>query len=279
MEDQVGLAFHPGLSLVDDDQVLSVVDVDQLRCGTHLQRGASDDQAVGAADQVNGALIGFFREEFPVEGDIGADQFAAGGTGRDLFSALEDEIFIVLPATGDAVVCADGPVDLIDIFAAGFLVQAVNILRDHSLQYACSLKFRQFIVGGIGFCPAGIQVFSIVGKEDFRLFVKAVIAQQILRFLFGEALLSLSVEAVFTAEIRDAALRRYPGAAQKSHMAATSQNLPQGIEFLFMRHAVEVIVLFLFRAEFGSHLSLCCLLFSGQDGLENVRNINGSHML
>ena len=79
MKDQIGLTFHPGLSLVDDDQVLSVVDVGQLGGGAHLQGSASYDEAVGAADQVNGALIGFFREEFPVEGNIGADQLATGG--------------------------------------------------------------------------------------------------------------------------------------------------------------------------------------------------------
>ena len=246
MEDQVGLAFHSGLSLVDDDQVLSVVDVGQLSGGANLQRSASYDQAVGAADQVNGALIGFFREEFPVEGDIGADQLSADGTGRDLFRTLEDEILVLLPAAGDAVVGADGPVDLIDIFAAGFLVQTVDVLCDHALQHARALKFRQFVVGGIGLCPAGIQVFSIVGKEDFRLFVKAVIAQQVFRFVFGEALLSLAVEAVFAAEVRDAALGRYACATEESDVAAGSQNLTESIQLLLMGHAVEVIVLFLF---------------------------------
>ena len=152
-------------------------------------------------------------------------------------SALEYEIFVVLSATGDAVVCADGSVDLIDLFAAGLLVQSVDVLGDHAFQHARALKFRQLIVGGIGLCPAGIQVFSIVGKEDFRLFMQAVIAQQILRFVFGKALLPLSVEAVFAAEIRDSALRRYTGSAQESHMTAGGKDLPEGIELLLMRHA------------------------------------------
>ena len=80
MKEQVGFAFHPGLSFIDDDQVLSVVHVGQLGGRAHLQGGASDDQAIGTADQVDGALVGFFREKFAVEGDIGTDHFAADGT-------------------------------------------------------------------------------------------------------------------------------------------------------------------------------------------------------
>ena len=94
--------------------------------------------------------------------------------------------------------------DFIDFIAAGFLVQAVDVLGDHTFKLSCALKLRQFVMGGIGLCPAGVQVFPIVGKEDFRLFVKAVIAQQVFRFVFGEALLSLAVKAVLAAEVRDA---------------------------------------------------------------------------
>ena len=94
--------------------------------------------------------------------------------------------------------------DFIDFIAAGFLVQAVDVLGDHAFQLSCALKLRQFIMSGIGLCPSGVQVFPIVRKENFRLFVKAVIAQQVFRFVFGEALLSLAVEAVLAAEVRDA---------------------------------------------------------------------------
>ena len=139
VKDQISLAFHPCLSLIDDDQVLSVVHVGQLCGRAHLQRSPSDDQAVCAAYQVNCSLIGFFREEFPVECDVGADHFAADGTSGDYIGAFKDKVFIVLPAAGDAVIFTDRPVDLIDIFAAGFLVQAVDVLCNHTFQLACPL--------------------------------------------------------------------------------------------------------------------------------------------
>ena len=104
MKDQVSFSFHSGLSFVDDDQVLSVVHVGQLGGGAHFQGGSSDDQAVGAADQVDGALVGFFRKEFSVEGDVWADHFAADGTGRYLFVAFKNKVLVVLPSAGDAVV-------------------------------------------------------------------------------------------------------------------------------------------------------------------------------
>ena len=76
----------------------------QLCRRAHLQRGSSDDQAVGAVDQFNCTLIGFFREEFAVEGDIRADQFPADGTSRNCIGALKNEIFIILPAAGNTVI-------------------------------------------------------------------------------------------------------------------------------------------------------------------------------
>ena len=73
MKDQICFSFHSGLSFVDDDQVLSVVHVGQLGGRTDFQGGSSNDQAVGAANQIDRAPVGFFREEFAVEGDIRAD--------------------------------------------------------------------------------------------------------------------------------------------------------------------------------------------------------------
>ena len=89
---------------VDDDKVASSEIVDKGSSRINRKGGASDDQAIGTADQVDGALVGFFREKFAVEGDIGTDHFAADGTYRDCFGTLKDKIFIIFPATGNAVV-------------------------------------------------------------------------------------------------------------------------------------------------------------------------------
>ena len=135
-------------------------------------------------------------------------------------------------------------------------MQAVDVLSNHAFQFSCALKLCQFVMSGIGLCFAGIQVFSIIGKEDFRLFMQAVITQQVFRFVSGEALFSLAIKAVIAAEVRDAALGRYAGAAKEGDMTAVSQNLPERVEFLLMGHAVEVIVPLFFRAEFSSHFNL-----------------------
>ena len=53
MKDQVGSALHPGLSFINDHQVLAMEKMGQLGSRTDFQRCPAYDQAVGAPDHVN----------------------------------------------------------------------------------------------------------------------------------------------------------------------------------------------------------------------------------
>ena len=71
----------------------------------------------------DGVVEGFF-----VEDDVRLDDAAVFRTAR--CRCALDEVEIVESAAGHAVVAHDGAVKLVDFFAAGELVQAVDVLSD-----------------------------------------------------------------------------------------------------------------------------------------------------
>ena len=91
------------------------------------------------------------------------------------------------------------------------LVQAVDVLGDDGAQLACRLQLGQLLVSGVGL---GIQAEHLVPVEAVKFLrpgVEEGAAEDLLR---GPGVL-LVVQAVHTAEIRDAALGAHPRPAEK----------------------------------------------------------------
>ena len=66
-----------------------------------------------------------------------------------------------------AVVAVDAAVELQHVFAAGGLVEPVDILGHHGLQFSGGLPFRQLVVGGVGLGLRGQHLGPIEAEEFF----------------------------------------------------------------------------------------------------------------
>ena len=73
--------------------------------------------------------------------------------------------------------------DLLDIFAAGFLVKPIYILSNNTYELSSLLHFSKLEMSRIGlYCPC-IKVTPVIIKEYFRFVLKAVITKEIFRFV------------------------------------------------------------------------------------------------
>ena len=97
------------------------------------------------------------------------------------------------------------------IFAPGRLVQAVDILRDDRLQLALALQLRQAQVGAVGPGPVNDELVTVEFVVLLRMRHEEGVAQDRL----GRIIIFLVIQAIHTAEIRDAALGRDAGTAEK----------------------------------------------------------------
>ena len=108
-------------------------------------------------------------------------------------------------------------------------MQAVDVLGDDCLQLALCLPLRQLAVGGIGLCVRR-QHFGPVEVVKLRLMglIKAV-AQHGFRRI-PELLM---IQAVHTAEIRNAAFRGHARAAEKHDIVAAVHQFLQFADCFF----------------------------------------------
>ena len=129
VEDQVCRAVHIGRRLIDEDQFFAAVVADQAGGGVDDEARAADDQHVGLADVVQGLFDDVVVEAFFVEDDVRLYRAAAGvalGNAGGIFHILGVEEFMAVHAE----VAVDTAVEFEDVLAAGFLVEAVDILGD-----------------------------------------------------------------------------------------------------------------------------------------------------
>ena len=107
-------------------------------------------------------------------------------------------------------------VELVNGLGARRLMQAVDVLGDDGLQLPLPLPFRQLAVGGVGLGVQG-QHFGPVEVVEF-LGVRLVkcVAEHCLRRVFE----FLVIQAVHTAEVRDAGFGGHAGAAEKHDVVA-----------------------------------------------------------
>lgn len=98
------------------------------------------------------------------------------------------------------------------ILAPGRLMQAVDILRDDRLQLALALQLRQAQVGAVGPGPVNDELVTVEFVVLLRMRHEEGVAQDRL----GRIIIFLVIQAVHTAEIRDAALGRDAGTAENT---------------------------------------------------------------
>ena len=211
MDDELGVGILRRGALVDDDEVFAFEVVDEAGGWIHGQRGAGDDEAVCLLDLAQGAFENILVEGFFVEDDVGLDDaavFGAAGNAGGVF----DEVKVVEAAAGHAVVAHDGAVELVDVFAAGELVQAVDVLGDDGGEFSLALHLGELQMHGAG-AVVWRDHFGAVEFEKFLgVAVEKAAAEHGLRIVFESFLM---VEAVFAAKIGDAAFGGNAGAAEE----------------------------------------------------------------
>ena len=107
---------------------------------------------------------------------------------------------------------------LIDHLAAGQLMQSVYVLGDDAVKLSLCLHLGQFVMGLVGLNAARVHFLAVELVEHLGLALQAGIAQQIFGLIGVKPHIVLVVEAVLAAEIRDSALCRNAGTAEKDDM-------------------------------------------------------------
>ena len=97
------------------------------------------------------------------------------------------------------------------ILAPGRLMQAVDVLRDDRLELALALQLRQTQVGTIGLGPVDDELIPV----KFVVLLRVRHEEGMTQDRLGRIIILLVIQAVHAAKIRDAALGRDAGAAEK----------------------------------------------------------------
>ena len=137
--------------------------------------------------------------------------------------AFGNELHRVEFAAPGAVVAQGAAVQLQHVFAARRLMQPVDVLGDHRLQPALSLKSGQTQMGGVGPGVLHDQLGPVKSVEFLRIRFKKAAADD----LFRRVLPLLVVQTVHAAEIRDAALGAHPRAPEKHNIVALCDQILQ----------------------------------------------------
>lgn len=145
---------------------MAAVVADQAGCRIDDEGRAADDEHVGMADIVQGLFDDVVVQSFFVQDDIGLDGAAAGVALRYAL-AVEHVFGIEEFMAALAEIAVHAAVQFEDVFAAGLLMEAVDILRDDSFQLAGLFQFGQFPMGGVGL---RIQAEHLVAVKPVKLF-------------------------------------------------------------------------------------------------------------
>ena len=122
---------------------------------------------------------------------------------------------------------------LINILTSGLLVKAVDVLCDHCAELPGLLHFRKLSVRCVRLRIEYQHLVLIESVKLLRVRLKERMADDGLRRI----LVLHMIEPVLTSKVRDAALRRYPGAAEKDNIAAPVHNSLK-LLYLFKIHPI-----------------------------------------
>ena len=224
--------------------------IDQARRRVYDQAGPADDQYVRARYAAQRLVHNIRIQAFLVEDDVRFDGSAALAAFRDAVRFFHIISIIELPAAG-AVIAEDRTVQLQNLFAAGFLVQAVDILRDDRLQLPRLLQLGQFPVSRVRLRVQGQHLILVETVEFFRFPHKKCMADDRLRRI----VILHMIQTVLAPEIRNSALRRDARAAEKDDIIASVNNLLQFLNLCSI-HTDPPSETFLILP-YSAHISAC----------------------
>ena len=140
--------------------------------------------------------------------------------------------------------------------APRLLVQPIDVLSDHRLQFPGLFQFGQFDMGGVGLRVQRQHLIFIEAIEFLRLPDEEGMADDRLRRI----LVFHMIQPVLTAEIRNPALRRNAGASEEYNSAAAVDDLLQPRDLFHIHDAASLSVLLqiITKFRFVSVTQMCC---------------------
>ena len=157
---------------------------DQPGCRIDHQRGAADDQNIRSADRLHRTVNHRRIKRLLVQYHIRFDDAAALRTVGNMtlaVSLIHDVVKAVGSAAVHAIVAQHRSVKFKDLFAAGLLMQPVDVLRHDGLQLAHLLQTCQCIMRCIGFCIRVDHVVFVVVEEGLRILKEEAVRDDFLR--------------------------------------------------------------------------------------------------
>ena len=209
VDDQIGLIVHGGHIAVDEDEVLPTEVVHQTGGGVHRQAGAGDDERIRLADVVHGGGEYIVIQPFLVEHDFRLDD-AAAGTFRDALRVSDVFRREELRAL-QAAVAVDGAVELQHGFAAGLLMQPVDVLGDDGGEFTGFFKLGEEEMCRVGLCLQGEHLVAVEAVKLLRVLAEEGGGQDGLRGIG----VTLVVQPIDAAEVGDAGFGAHPRPAEK----------------------------------------------------------------
>ena len=134
MDDQIALAVHGGGVTVDQHQMFSAEVAEKTGGRIDGQAGAGDDHQVRFGDGVNGAGNHCVIKTFFIKHDVRLDTPAAFAVGNGFLAVANEVSGEKFPAF-HTVIPVDAAMEFKNFFAAGSLVETVDVLGDYSHRF------------------------------------------------------------------------------------------------------------------------------------------------
>ena len=207
--------------LVEEHQPVPLIVSNQPRGGIDVQGGAADHQHIRLRQGADGCLQRPLIQPLLIEHHIRLDDAAAAAPGHAL--RAEDMLQTVKFPAPLAVVPVDAAMELQHVPAAGGLMEPVDVLGDDGFQLALPLELRQTQMRRVGLCSLDDELIAVEAVE----LLGALFPEGVTQDRLGRVIVFLMVEAVHTAEVRDAALGGNARPAKEHDAAAFGNDLFQ----------------------------------------------------
>lgn len=204
-------------------KVLPVKHIDKPRRGINRKAAAANDKRIGASHFFPRTLPYVVVERLLIQNDVGLNHAAALARRHAL--CAEDIIEVIKLSAARAIISVDAPVQFINVFAARRLMQPVDILRQHRLDFAFLFKPCQRDMHGV---RHGGRIYHILFVVIVKVF-RAPREEGVRDNDFGRKspLVFGVVNAVLPAEVRDVACGGYARAAEENGVIAVVDNFPE----------------------------------------------------
>jgi hypothetical protein len=197
MQYQIRFGIKGGFIPVNQNQPISLIIVDQPGSRIHRQAGTGYNQQIRILNSRNAVFQGPAIQGLLIQHHVRFHN-AAAGTDRYTFRIPDILSAVKFPADG-AVVTQNATMKLIDPAAAGFLMEAINILGHHSGKLSFIFPPGQNFVCNVRLKSKRHHLFPVKAEEIFRITQVKTMGNDPFRRIFK----LLAVQSVHTSEIRD----------------------------------------------------------------------------